>query len=228
MRDRGAEADHAAGDEDRREDEHVGDVLAALERVVVDQEVALLQRLDRVALQAGAQGLADRPELHRDELGLRHRVAVPVHQAGRAVARLAQDGRIGRADQLHAHLARRRDQRLADDGLVDRAEVGHDALRRIRLSGCIERRRPARRHPGRGGIALDDGRADERLARTSAPRRRSGRTRSSASPWKILVCSGARAGQRLAVEPGRRCRSAGSRRRERSRSRPAGRAWRRA
>ena len=76
-----------------------------------------------MAPEAGAQGLADRPELHRDQLGLRHRVAVAVHQAGRAVARLAQDGRVGRADQLHAHLARRGDQRLADHGVVDRAET---------------------------------------------------------------------------------------------------------
>jgi hypothetical protein len=45
MRDRRAEAHDAAADEDRREDEHVRDVLAALERVVVDQEVALFQRL---------------------------------------------------------------------------------------------------------------------------------------------------------------------------------------
>ena len=122
MRDRGAEADDAAVDEDRREDEHVGDVLAALERVVVDQEVAFLERLDRMAPEAGAQGLADRAQLHRDQLGLRHGVAVAVHQAGRAVARLAQDGRVGRADQLHAHLAGAGDQRLADDGVVDRAQ----------------------------------------------------------------------------------------------------------
>ena len=136
VRHRGAEADDPAGDEDRREDEDVRDVLSALERVVVDQEVAFLQRLDRMALQAGAQGLADRAKLHGNELGLRHRVAVAVHQAGRAVARLAQDGRIGRADQLDAHLARRGDQRLADDGIVDWAQLAHEALRRMRLSAA--------------------------------------------------------------------------------------------
>ena len=134
MRHRGAEAHDPAGDEDRREDEHVGNVLAALERVVVDQEVAFLQRLDRMAFQAGAQRLADRAELHGNELGLGHRVAVAVHQAGRAVARLAQDGRVGRADQLYAHLARRGDQRLADHGIVDGTQLAHGDLRRIRLS----------------------------------------------------------------------------------------------
>ena len=55
VRHRGAEADDAAVDEDRREDEDVGDVLAALERVVVDQEVAFLERVDGMALEAGAQ-----------------------------------------------------------------------------------------------------------------------------------------------------------------------------
>ena len=137
VRDPGAEADDPAGDEDRREDEDVGDVLAALERVVVDQEVAFLERLDRMAPQAGAQRLADRAELHGDQLGLGHGVAVAVHQAGRAVARLAQDGRIGGADQLHAHLAGAGDQRLADDGIVEGTELGHAVLRSVRFSIAI-------------------------------------------------------------------------------------------
>jgi len=49
MRHRGAEADDPAADEDRREDEDVGDVLPALERVVVDQEVAFPEGLDGMA-----------------------------------------------------------------------------------------------------------------------------------------------------------------------------------
>ena len=95
VRHRGAEADDAALHEDRREDEDVGDMLAALEGVVVDEEVAFLQRIDGMTPQAGAQRLADRPELHGNQLGLRHRVAVAIHQARGAVACLAQDGRVG-------------------------------------------------------------------------------------------------------------------------------------
>jgi hypothetical protein len=129
MRHRGAEPDDPAADKDRREDEHVRNVLAALERVVVDQEIAFFKRLDRMAFQAGAQGLADRAQLHGNELRLGHRVAVAVHQAGRTVARLAQDGRVGRADQFYAHLARRGDQRLADHGIIDGTQLAHDGLR---------------------------------------------------------------------------------------------------
>lgn len=152
MCDRRPEAHDPARNEDRREDEDVGDVLAALEWIVIDQEVAFLQRLDGVPLQAGAQRLADRPELHWDELGLRHRVAEAVHQAGRAVARLAQDGGVGRADQLYPHLARARDQRLANYGIVDGIESGrHEALRSIRLSAVS---RVAVQPPGTQVVAV--------------------------------------------------------------------------
>ncbi len=139
VRHRRAEAHDPAADEDRREDEDVGDVLAAFERIVVDQEVAFPERIDRMALQAGAQGFADGTQLHGDQLGLGDGVAVAVHQARRAIARFAQDGGVGGADQLHAHLAGAGDQRLADDGIVDWTQLAHDALRpqdlrRIRLS----------------------------------------------------------------------------------------------
>ena len=135
VRHRGTEAHDPSADEDRREDEDIGDVLAALKGVVVDQKIAFLQRFDRMAFQTGAQGLADRAELHGNELGLRDGVSVAVHESRRAVACFAQDGRIGRADELDAHLAGRSDQCLADHGVVDGAEAGaHGSFRRIRLS----------------------------------------------------------------------------------------------
>ena len=58
VRHRGAEADDPAGDEDRREDEHVGDVLAAPNGSLLMQEVAWLSVSTGWRLQAGAQGLA--------------------------------------------------------------------------------------------------------------------------------------------------------------------------
>jgi hypothetical protein len=129
---------------DRVEQEHVLQVLAAGIGVVDGEEVTRLQRLHWIERPKGLEDVTDRAELHRDQLSLRHRVAVRVQQRGRPVARFPQDGRIGGAHQLHAHLARRRDQRLADDGVVDRIKR-HGAVPCRRMLPCAS---GTARHPG--------------------------------------------------------------------------------
>ena len=78
MRDGRAEPDQVALEKYRREQEDVRQVLAAMEGVVVDVEVAFFERFRRKQRCAGLEGRADRSELHRNEFGLGDDIAVPV------------------------------------------------------------------------------------------------------------------------------------------------------
>ena len=122
MGDGRAEAHEAVTEKDGREDEDVGDVLTAMVRVVVDVEIAGLQRLGRIELGASAEGCPDGAELHGNQLRLAHHVAVHIQQGGGAVVRFPHDRRVGRTHELDAHLFRGGDQRLGDDRLVDLIE----------------------------------------------------------------------------------------------------------
>ena len=118
MGDGGAEPDEPLTEEDGREDEHVRHVLSAVVRVVVDVEVARLQRLRWKELRARPERGADGAELHRNELRLAHDVAFDVEQCGRAVVRLAHDRRVRRPHELDSHLLRSGDEGLGDDCLI--------------------------------------------------------------------------------------------------------------
>ena len=142
VRRRAGERDQFALDEDRREDEHVLQVLAAAVGIVVDVEVAGLAACASVhCCGAGAEDLRHRAQVHRDQLGLRDDVASRVEQCGGRVLGLAHDVGVGRADELGAHLAGDRDQRLADDGVVDGIELAglsrRSAARPILAVDCV-------------------------------------------------------------------------------------------
>jgi hypothetical protein len=128
MRHRSGEADHLTVNENGRVDEYVRQMLTAFEGVVVDVEIARLQRIHRNKIRTGLEGSLHRPQLHWDELRLGNHIAVSVEQRGRCVACLAHDGRIGGPNELRTHLARRSDQPLADHGVVDRIEFVRKAL----------------------------------------------------------------------------------------------------
>src|SRR5262249_2603355 len=93
MRYGGAEPDDAALDEDRGEQEDLRYVLAALERMVVEIEVPFGQVIDREEVGTGPERGPDRSELHRDQLGLAHHVALAIEEGRRAVTGLADHGR---------------------------------------------------------------------------------------------------------------------------------------
>ena len=108
-------------------------MLSAFERIVVDVEVALFERLDWEQLGAGTKCSGHRAELHGNKFCLGDDVAVAVQQRGRGVARFAHDGRVGRANELGPHFARRGDQSLADDRVIDGIEhVAAVVWRRVR------------------------------------------------------------------------------------------------
>ena len=137
--DRAGEGDELALDEDRRINEHVLQVLPARVRIVGDIEVTVLKALHRINGSAGAKDLGHRAELHRNELGLRHDVAVAIEERGRCIRRLADDRRIGGANELDSHLARGGDEALADDGVINRIEE----LGPLRQRQSLKHRRPS-------------------------------------------------------------------------------------
>ena len=82
MGDAGGERDDLTIHEHGREDEHVLQVLSALERVVLDEEVAGFQCLRRMQFQARLAGRGDAAQLHRDQVGLGDDVALTVQDRG--------------------------------------------------------------------------------------------------------------------------------------------------
>ena len=101
--------------------------MAALEGIIVDVKVPFFELIDGDSLGASGEGRAHRAELHRDQFRLGDDIAVPVQERRRAVARLAHDRRIGRADEFCTHFARRRAERLADHGVIDGVKL-HSSL----------------------------------------------------------------------------------------------------
>ena len=128
------EGDDAAVDEDRREDEDVLQMLAAAVGVVVDVEIAGPKLAGWALVHAGPENLRHRAQMHGDQLGLGNDIAQRVEQRGGCVLRLAYDIRIGRADELGAHLASNRDQGLGDNGIVDGVERQRSSVARTAAS----------------------------------------------------------------------------------------------
>ena len=83
----------------------LGDVRAASIRVVVQDDVAGLERVDAELLERPADDEEARGDLRRTELGLADHVAAPVEEDAREVQPLVEDRREGRARHRHAHLA---------------------------------------------------------------------------------------------------------------------------
>ncbi len=109
-----ADAEQPAVEPDRREQQHVVDVLAAVERVVDDERLAVLERRELVLLgDRGGRGV-DRVQQLRDVVGDRDGIAARIEDRRRDVADLAHDGRVRGAVEVDAHLLRGRREGVAD------------------------------------------------------------------------------------------------------------------
>ena len=116
----GGEADRlAAVGEHGGDDGDVREVRAAGEGVVEDPGVA--RRL--VLVEYGRHGGGHRSQMHRDVLGLHHQLALGVEEGSGGVAALLDVGRVGRADEHHAHLVAGGAQRAEHHLESDRVEL---------------------------------------------------------------------------------------------------------
>ena len=124
--DRRREGDELAVVEDRPEEHVLRHVAAAAERVVVDHDVARLERGGAELVEHAANRLADRAEVRGVEAALGDHPALAVEESAREVARLAEDRRVGGAHHVRAHLLGDLHELVADH--AHRHAV--DALRR--------------------------------------------------------------------------------------------------
>ncbi len=111
----GREADQPLAEKDRPDDLDIGRLVAAGERVVVDDHIARIQ----AALEVGddvLDALRNGECEDRDVRRLFHHVAVRVVKAGDEIARLGQDGRPGGAQHDQPHFLGDRLQPPLDDG----------------------------------------------------------------------------------------------------------------
>ena len=99
---------------DRLDDEDVLEVHAAVEGVVHDEDVAGADAIAVVPEQRLHRG-RDRAEVERDAHGLGDRLAARVAERGREVHAVADDGRVGGADDRRRHLVGDRLQRVRHD-----------------------------------------------------------------------------------------------------------------
>ena len=98
----------------RLDDEDVLEMHAPVEGVVHDEDVA---RLDAVAVvpEQRLHGGRDRAEVERNAHRLGHGLAPRVTEGGREVHAVADDGRMGGADDRRRHLVGDRLERVGDD-----------------------------------------------------------------------------------------------------------------
>ena len=167
MGDVGGVADQRAVDEDRLHQQMLRHVALAAVRIVVDDHVALLDRLlhllhaERHRVQAGAD---DR----RVHLGLAHHAQVAVEQAAREVPRFAEDRRIRGAHHGAFHLVADVAERVVDHRERDRVLLRREPSGAHRSTGRPRQAHDEaaigadldfalRRHEG-GGIHLVDDR----------------------------------------------------------------------
>ncbi len=117
--------------EDRPGDGDVRQMRAAVERVVVDEDVAVVHVVAE-ELRDGAQGEGRRPADDGNVVGLREQPAVGAEERGREVAGFHEDGRAGRAQHRLAH--------LAGDAVQGAADHGHEngVGRGVRLCHLID------------------------------------------------------------------------------------------
>ena len=83
----------------------LGHVAGAAVRVVVEDDVALLEGVEPELLDRPLDRELDRADLRRAELGLRDHVPRRVEDDAREVERLVEDRRVGRRHHRHAHVA---------------------------------------------------------------------------------------------------------------------------
>ena len=119
VRDRAAEAEQRAADEDRREHRHVRRVRAATLIRMIDQEGVTLG--DGVAVSREHRGAAGRKraDMQRQHDVLGDHVALRVHQRAGGVLRLAHDGGEAGAEQRVLHLLHDAGEARLDDFKID-------------------------------------------------------------------------------------------------------------
>ena len=157
---------------DRRDDGDVGQVRAAVVRVVERVHVAALHRAG-VARDHGLDRLAHRAEVHRHVRRVGDQVAVGVEEGAREVEPLLDVHRVGRVLQLQAHLLGDVHEEVVEDLEQDRIDRRADRAPRLARHRALEdevvERGDARGPAGldhRRRVALDDDRrAGDRLAR---------------------------------------------------------------
>ena len=133
----GDEAEQLALVEDGPDHRVLGDVRAAAVGVVVQHDVAGLERLDAELLERPAHDEQAGRDLRRAELRLADHVAAPVEEHAREVEALVEDRREGRADHRDAHLAADVHEVVVDDG-------EGDGIDHARVRSRMPRRRPRR------------------------------------------------------------------------------------
>ncbi len=172
MRGRAREGDELSLPEDRHDDPDVGRVRRALVRVVVRDDVALVDPVEPELADHALDDLRHRAHEHGRRVRLGDLVALGVEEPGAEVLGLADDRRVGDPEEDRAHLLRDRLERSADDahehgvrqprsgvvGLCDPGAVDDDVPVTVDLG------RQARRHDRRRVVLLDHGRPGDRLA----------------------------------------------------------------
>ena len=123
VRDVRDEGDELALPEHRLQQHVLGHVAGAAVRVVVQDDVALVERVEPELLDRPLDGELDRADLRGAELGLREHVARRVEDDAREVERLVEDRRVGRRHHRHAHVAAAARQVVVDHRERDRIEV---------------------------------------------------------------------------------------------------------
>ena len=152
MADADGEAHQLALDEEGLEEGVLGAVQAAPIGVVVEDDVARLERVKRDLLGAGLYQERHPTDHGRAELGAGDHVALGVGQGAGKIEALVEDRRVGRLHEENAHLAADRDHGRIDD--VHGHEVGW-----------------CRARPERPVLLLDrHGRLDDRQARLDLAR----------------------------------------------------------
>ena len=125
--DRGGEREPPAVVVERLEQEDVGQVHAALEGVVHDEDVARPDVLPELRDHRSERG-RDRAEMARQRQALRHELAVRVAERRRVVHVVLEHARVGRAEHGERHLVGDREDRVAEQLEGDRVVArGHGA-----------------------------------------------------------------------------------------------------
>ena len=115
--------------EDRQDEDDIVQMLAVLIGIVGDEGVGRPHRRQIVLGADERHSGSERVHMHRDRLRLCDRPRLPVHDAGRAVLRLAHYGGIGRKQKDVAHLLRDGFEGAGDDVEIGRVDLAHRMLR---------------------------------------------------------------------------------------------------
>ena len=139
MRDVRDEGDELALPEDALQQHVLGHVPRAAVRVVVEDDVALLEGVEAELLDRPVDGELDRADLGGAELGLGEHVARGVEDDAREVEGLVEDRRVRGRHHRDAHVAATARQVVVDDGqrdLVDHRSAHSSTPVSIRSAPC--------------------------------------------------------------------------------------------